>query len=308
PMAPLWILFTLAAAVLQILRTALQRQLVGRLSTVGATYARYLFGAPLAAAFVAGAALATGEAVPAPGWRFRGFCALAGLCQIVGTVLLLEAFKLRNFAVGTAYSKTEAILAALFATVFLGETLPGLAWAGIAVSLGGVFVLSVPALPASGGRRSASVRWAEMLGPAATVGLLSGVAFAATAIGIRGASQSLGDAGFALRALTTLAGSSAVQVVAMTLYLALRDRAQFAAVARHWRPAAVVGVGSVLGSVCWFAAMTLETPAKVLALGQIELPLAILVSRRAFGERVTAAEIAGIALIGLGIVVLLSGR
>jgi drug/metabolite transporter (DMT)-like permease len=67
-------------------------------------------------------------------------------------------------------------------------------------------------------------------------------------------------------------------------------------------------VTSVLGSVGWFTAFTLETPAKVAALGQIELVIAMLVSRRAFGERLTRAEVAGIALIGAGILVLLAGR
>lgn len=302
-MLPLWIPVTLAASALQVLRTVLQRRLVGRLSTTGATYVRYLFGAPLAALMLGGYLGVAGEAAPALGWRFLGLCALGGVAQIVGTVLMLNAFRLRNFAVGTTYTKTEAVITALVATAVLGERLSSEAWSGILVSLIGVFVLSLPAA-APGGR----LRWAELGGPAAAIGILSGAAFAVTAVSIRAAALSLGDAGFMARSLATLAGMTVVQLALMTLYLIWRDRAQFAAVLRHWRRSAMIGVTSVLGSVGWFTAFTLETPAKVTALGQIELVIAMLVARRTFGERLTRAEVAGIALIGAGILVLLAGR
>ena len=42
----LWIPITIAAAFLQNLRSALQKHLKGRLSTVGAAYARFLYAWP----------------------------------------------------------------------------------------------------------------------------------------------------------------------------------------------------------------------------------------------------------------------
>ena len=47
--------------------------------------------------------------------------AVGGLAQIFGTFLLVYLFSFRNFAVGTAYSKTEPIQAALFGFLLLGE-------------------------------------------------------------------------------------------------------------------------------------------------------------------------------------------
>jgi drug/metabolite transporter (DMT)-like permease len=65
---------------------------------------------------------------------------------------------------------------------------------------------------------------------------------------------------------------------------------------------------SVLGSACWFMAMTLQNAAYVRALGQVELIFTILVSRFAFREPPTARELAGIALVAGGVVMLLTSR
>ncbi len=50
---------------------------------------------------------------------------------------------MRNFAVGTVYSKTETVFVALFATFIAREPLGFGAWVGILVCLGGVAILSV---------------------------------------------------------------------------------------------------------------------------------------------------------------------
>src|SRR3546814_8964440 len=93
----------------------------------------------------------------------------------------------------------------------------------------------------------------------------------------------------------------------MTAYLAWRERPELRKVVIFWRPAALVGLMSVVGSAAWFTAMTLQNVAYVRALGQVELALTILVSRFGFGERPTRRELAGIALIAAGVVVLLPG-
>ena len=47
---------------------------------------------------------------------------VGGLTQIFATALLIHLFSFRNFAVGTAYSRTEPAQAAVFGLLFLGET------------------------------------------------------------------------------------------------------------------------------------------------------------------------------------------
>ena len=53
------------------------------------------------------------------------------------------AFGFRNFAVGTAYSKTETAQSAIVALIVLGEVLRPLAWIGICIGLAGVMTLSL---------------------------------------------------------------------------------------------------------------------------------------------------------------------
>ena len=59
----LWAVFTLIAAAAQTVRNAAQRELTGKLGTVGATHVRFLFGCPFALVFLL-AVLASGGALP----------------------------------------------------------------------------------------------------------------------------------------------------------------------------------------------------------------------------------------------------
>ena len=54
--------------------------------------------------------------------------------QILGTVALLRAFDLRDFAIGTVYAKTEVIIVALVSAVALSEPLLPLGWIGASSS------------------------------------------------------------------------------------------------------------------------------------------------------------------------------
>ena len=64
--------------------------------------------------------------------------------QILGTNLLIMAFGYRSFAVGTAYSKTEAVQSAILALIAVAARCsPALAWVGIALGLSGVMTLSL---------------------------------------------------------------------------------------------------------------------------------------------------------------------
>ena len=74
---------------------------------------------------------------------FFAWVTTAGVAQIVATSLMIHAFSLRNYAVGTVYSKTETVFVALFSTFIAHEALKLGAWIGILVRLGGVAILSV---------------------------------------------------------------------------------------------------------------------------------------------------------------------
>ena len=122
-MIELWIPITVTAALFQTWRTALQQRLRGQLSVNAAGFVRYLYAIPTGLILVFALHGVAGTAWPTPNARFFADSAIAGLLQIFGTSLLIMAFGFRSFAVGTAYSKTEAVQGAIMAWIILGEAL-----------------------------------------------------------------------------------------------------------------------------------------------------------------------------------------
>src|SRR6204780_4180160 len=139
----LWIPFTVTAAMGQVARNAMQRQLTGPLGTWGATNIRFLFGFPFAILFFAGVLVFTGDAMPSPTPAFWPWLLLGALCQIVATGLMLLAMNERSFVVTIAYIKTEAIQTAIFGFVFLGDHLTGLKVIAILVATIGVVITAL---------------------------------------------------------------------------------------------------------------------------------------------------------------------
>ena len=296
-MIDLWIPITIAAALLQCLRTAQQRALKPALSNDGANFVRYLFGAPVALVMLLSLLAARGQSLPGLNGTFLIWAVLGSVAQITATSALLHALSLRNFAVGTALSKTEAVQTAIIGTLLLGEHLAPLAWLAIAIGAVGVIALSAPA-----GALSLDTLRRGLGDQAATLGLLSGGLFGVSGVAIRAASLSLPEGDVALRSFTTLAVITGIQVVLMTAWLLWREPGQFHAILRVWRRAASVGLMSVIGSAGWFAAMTMQNAAYVRALGQVELIFTILIARFWLRERPSGRDLIGTALIGVGVI------
>jgi drug/metabolite transporter (DMT)-like permease len=296
---PLWLSITLGAALCQNIRTTLQQKIRGLLSVDGANFVRYLYGAPLALLFLGWLVWGPERQMPELSAAFLMLAGGAGLAQIVATSLMIHAFSLRNYMVGTVYSKTETVFVALFATLFVDESLPTRAWLGIGLCLAGVAVLGV---------RGRITDLRQLLGElahrSAVFGLLSGLFFGLASLCIREASK-LVDGDFLIRGITVLACMNTLQVGMMALWLAFRDRPQLHKVAGSWRVSAWVGLFSVLGSAGWALAMTLENAARVRAVGQVELLFTLLASRFVLGERPGMGEIAGSLMLIGGVILIL---
>ena len=298
----LWVPVTLAAAFMQNLRSALQKHLKGSLSTSGATFCRFIYAVPLALAYVALLGEGFGFEWPDPNPRFVLFAMVGGVTQITATALLVYLFSLRNFTVGTTYSKTETVQAAVFGLVILGEPISFAAALAIGISLVGVMLISVAKSRLT--LRNLFLGWT---GRAAFIGVLSGTFFGLSAVAYRAASLSLGGEGFLMQAAFTLACVVVFQTAVMAVWIRLREPGELSRVIGRWRVASLVGVSGMLGSAAWFTAMTLENAAYVRAVGQIELVFTFIASYFFFRERSTALELVGIALIVGGIVILLLG-
>lgn len=289
----LWIPITIAAALVQTLRFMLQKQLRSAgLSTSGAAFSRFVFGAPLALAVSAAAMIVLQAGPPRMGAGFWAFALLGGLCQIVATQLTVALLSLRNFAVGVAFTKSETVQVALFSAVLLGERISGWGWVAILVGLVGVGLLSTRA--AGGG----------IVSRITVYGLLAGGLFGLSVICFRGATLALGEAPAALRAFVTLACVTSAQTVAMALWMRRVEPGELSRVFATWRRTVLVGIAGTLGSLFWFLAFALENAAHVRALGQIEMVFTLMISVLVFHERLTAREVAGMALICAGILLL----
>lgn len=301
-MEGLWIPITIAAALMQAVRTAMQRQLARELSNAAGAYARFLYGAPLAFLYVLALWGWWHIALPSPDGSFFVAVTLGGIAQVLATVMLLAAVNLRSMPVGVALSKTEVIQAAIAGFVFLGD--PITATAALGILLATIGVMGLASARMSGGVRVLVTSLGE---PAAIVGIASGAGFALSAIGFRAAALSLGHPNPVMAAGYTLAWATAIQTAMMGIWLAWREPKALLAVARNVKASGLVGLTSVVGSACWFLAMTIQAVAYVRTLGLIELAFGYAIAVGWLGERIKRSEIVGILLVAAGIATLLLG-
>ncbi len=291
----LWIAFTIAAALSQTARNALQRGLTATAGTAGATHVRFLFGLPFSILFLAAIAFATKSALPTPGMNFFLWCAMGAVAQIIATAMMLMAMQERSFVVAIAYIKTEPVLVAIFGLAFLGDVLTWPVAAAIIIATAGVIAMSwTPGIAAANSAKPAAL------------GIVAGAFFALAAVGFRGAVTSLPNASSViLPAAYTLVWALAIQTALLSLWLVFFDRKVFAAILRAWKPSISAGFVGALASQFWFMAFALATAASVRTLALVEVLFAQIVSQGLFSQKTTKREAFGIFLLIAGILLLL---
>ena len=299
-MLELWIPATIAAAFLQNLRSALQKHLKGRLSTVGAGYSRFLYAAPVVAVYLWVLHYFAGLALPDINNLFLFYCLLGGVCQIMFTVFLLWMFSFQSFAVGTTFSKLEVIMVAVLGVIILGDTLNGYAVLAIVISALGVFTLSI-------GQSELSVKSLStgLFRKPTLIGLICAAWLGGSVVFFRGASLSLEHDSSLMAAAFTLFISLLIQVTIMGGYLLAWQPGEFRRVLGQWQWAGAAGITGALASIGWFTAFTVQNASYVRALGQVELIFTFIATTLIFHEKVSRAEISGIILVSAGIIMLL---
>lgn len=294
--ATLWIPFTIVAALGQVARNAMQRQLTGPLGTWGATNIRFLFGFPFSLLFFAGVLAVSGDRLPAPAVSFWPWLMLGALSQIVATGLMLVAMTERSFVVTTAYLKTEAIQTAVFGFVFLGDHLDWLKVIAILIATAGVVIAALR----QGGQKS----FAEIR-PTIT-GLVAAAGFALSAVGFRGAIITVHGVSFVTAASYTLVLSLFVQTLVLTLYLLWRAPGILRKILGLWKPSMFAGFMGAFASQFWFLSFALTAAANVRTLALVEVLFAQGVAYYSFKQPVSARELLGIVLIVIGVALLVA--
>ena len=288
----LWAVFTVIAAAAQTVRNATQRELTGTLGTVGATHVRFLFGFPFALIFLVAVMIATRTALPQTPAIYWPWVVLGAGAQIAATALMLAAMNDRSFVVVYAYIKTEAVQAALFGLIFLGDAVTPAAGAAILIATTGVVIMALK----PGTRMDVG---------ATLLGLAAGAMFALSAVGFRGAILSLALPSYVMAATYTLVTGLLLQSAVLSLYLWLRDREVLTAIVHAWRPSLFAGFMGALASQFWFLAFALAAVANVRTLALVEVLFAQAISRFVFKQATTARELVGVLLIVIGVALLL---
>ena len=106
------------------MRNAAQRELTGRLGTVGATHVRFLFGCPFALVFLLALLVTAGRAARGRTLSFWPWLFDGALAQIAATALMLAAMAERSFVVAIAYIKTEPRCRSPYSASYFSATLP----------------------------------------------------------------------------------------------------------------------------------------------------------------------------------------
>ncbi|ANF81780.1 multidrug transporter [Acinetobacter sp. NCu2D-2] len=289
-----WIFFTLMAAFMQAWRNAFQKQLSSTVDVWGVTLARFLFGFPIAFLYIewlyhVKPVSAVVHFTP----MYWVYILIAGVSQILATVLMVQLFKQKNFAIGVGLAKSEAILAAIIGVIFLSDHLSFLAWVGVLIGGYAVFLLSK-------GNQLAALSLKTL-----AIGVGSGLCFAITSLLVREASLELTNLPFLHRASWVLVSVIGFQCISMLLYLGLFSRKTLAAMWQRIGLTFKVSVCSFMASLGWFTAMSMVSVPIVKTLGQIEILFSLLISAYFFKEKLARAEHWGLALVVLAAILVI---
>lgn len=302
----MWVLISLAAGTLQTTRNGLARSLSGILPASLLSWSRFAFNLPFSTLLVIGLYRWGTDGAPELSVRFFVLGLIGGVGQLLGNVALIESFKLATFAQAIVVHKLEVALAAITGFLFFSQEPAVLGWLGILVSAIGVAMI---------GRASAEARepgaklvWRDLMAANRGTGLalLSAALLVVAGFGIQQATEELrminpdvdGTFGFAA---TTLFHVTWMEVLILTVWLAVAERHAFAMVPRHLGRLAGIGFTSFAGSLGWFWAFSLSFVALVKAVGQIESVLSVLMAIYLWREQKTRDQLPGIALTVAGI-------
>ena len=274
------------AAFMQAWRNAFQKQLSTTVDVYGVTLARFIFALPLALIYIS--CLYHFQPLTESvhfNLRFAIYVLIAALSQIAATALMVQLFKQKNYAIGVGLAKSEAVLAAIIAVVFLSDHLSLLGWFGVAVGGFAVFLMSK-------GRD-----FSDFSVQTLCIGIGSGLCFAITSLLVREASLELDNLPFIHRAAWVLLMVIATQCCLLLMYLGIFRRATLWAMWQRIGLTFRVSLCSFLASLGWFSAMSMQSVPIVKTLGQVEIIFSMLISAYFFKEKLARAEHLGIVLV-----------
>lgn len=306
----LWVPFCLFSVVLQTLRNGLQKSLAAQVPAEIVTWARFTFGLPILFLYVILLVL-FGHNFPAfSSPIFWIYLLIAAPAQFFGNTLLVLLFSERNFVVGITYSKTEALLSAIFAVLFFSEEISYSGFLAVVVGMIGITLISMV-----GQHKSPLLLFKNLTQRAALLGIGVGLCYGLSGTLIRQAILSLEGGTLLMNAGVSLLVMASLQALLANLSIflrfpqKLRSRSSssplLASLKGCFLRALLVGVTGSLASIGWFIAYSLTQVAYVLAVGQIEILLSLFLTHKVFKEPTHPSEIGGIGMVLASILLLI---
>ncbi len=295
----MWMIYGLIAVVLQTTRNAIQKELAQSIPRLVVTWIRCVFALPFLSIYYVVLVIVLGEAVYAYTWQFWLFAIAGGTFQIIASTLMLKAFALRSFMIGSCYGKSDSIQTALLGWILFSEALNPWAFVVICTSFSGILLISLK-------KESMSIRsfFDIRKNESTRIGLLIGTFFSLTALCIRQSILQLEASSILMASSTTLLVTIILQVIVLSLRFLIWDKGALASVRRNMGKASIIGLTNCLSSVTWYLAFGLINASYVTALGQIQMPLSIAYSRFVFRETLYAHELIGAGIIVVSIIIL----
>jgi len=295
----MWILISIITAFIQNIRNASQKHLAKFLPDITTVWVRFIFGFPFALiAFIL--LLLFGYDMPDINNKFLFNVTIACIAQIIGIYFLVCLFSRKNFAVGTAYIRTDAIQSAIIGIIFFNESISLMGMVAIIIAFIGLIFISV-----TQNNITFSHIIKSLSSPSAKMGILSGSSFAASGLFVKNSTLSLTTTPIIINASFTIVFLLLAQAIFVGFYIYFKDKNQIIAVKNHFKNGLVVGITTLMVSTGWYSAYSLTNVAYVKAVGQIEMIFSLLLSKKFFKEEIRPLEILGIALIIAGILILL---
>lgn len=290
-----WILYTIAATLLQTFRNLEQKSLNKKLDSLTVSWSRFILPLPFAVITVIYSSSLVDK------W-FIFCCFITALFQVAGNIFLLQTFKSRNFSIGIAFYKTEVLQASIIGMLFFNITLSVSAFVAILLATIGVILMSNLVFNAGSKKFMQSLYNKSVL-----YGLLTGFCFSISAFNLKFASETLSNLQYpAIKvAIIVLMWVICFQNIFFTVVKFCQNRLisdlKSLISLEHKYTFLKTSILSFLGSVCWFVAYGLGKVVYVKAVGQIELIMAMAVSYFILKEQLKVPEILGITLTSSGI-------
>ena len=287
-----WIAFTLLAAFSQSWRNAFQSKLAGTMSVAGVTLARFIWAGPIALIYLYSLYQWQPVSTPSFSGEFVFYIVAAAIMQILATGLMVMLFKLENYAIGAGLAKCEAPVSAVLSVLFFGTALTLTGWIGVLIGTLGVLIMS----SASG--------WRSLSPKVFLLGMACSTAFALTSLWVREASLSIGLP-FPHSAAWVLFLVISLQTVIICTYLFFRERDTLRQIFTKSKLVVMTSLASVIGSLGWFSAMSLQAVPYVKTLGQVEVVFMVLISYFWLGQSIARKDILALILLSIAAVLVM---